>query len=438
MEGLGFLPWNQVIGEFPISGATGISCDGSVIVGYSTDSTGQFPTKAFRWTFVDGLTQLQNGDSVEYGDAEPSAISCDGTVIVGTRQSLSGGYSSFRWTQETGMVNLGLPAESHGFGPSAVSGDGSIVIGSRSGGFGFPPSGALIWDEVNGFCNLQDVLEAEYDLDLSGWTLFEATGISADGRTIVGTGWHPYGRPEGWIATLPLGSTNYGEVPRKPQVDPTGIEKTRFISFIPTQPCGVPTAIRVIMVSLHHVSPPYTGGASVPFSAFEGQVRWVGPPVTYFPTAGGTPFQTASLQCAPNYQDWSTVGLIHVHGSAIVPSSVYEVQSVAASCMGNEAGCSAVSAPLQIATTRWGDVEEPYNPPSSTVQPDVGDVSALVNKFRSAPGAPTKPRALLIGDDEFGNFTPATLAVDLGFGHISACLDAFRGKPYPHTIATCP
>ncbi len=229
--------------------------------------------------------------------------------------------------------------------------------------------------------------------------------------------------------------------PTTPMPDPAAnADKCRFISCSIVEPASegfAETAIRVRLVSLHHVIPPYTGGASVPFTSFEGQVRWVGPPVQYVEsTSTPTPFYASSLQCDPHYQDWSTVGLLHVTGSAIVPSSVYEVENVAGSCMGVEASCTAVSAPLSISTTRWGDVETPYNPPSATVQPDVGDIGALVNKFRSAPGAPIKARALIAGNDAFGNIT--TLNVDLGFGHIAACVDAFRGVPYPYTIAVCP
>jgi hypothetical protein len=225
---------------------------------------------------------------------------------------------------------------------------------------------------------------------------------------------------------------NYG--PLHP--DPNCIDKTRFISF--SVPGGASQmGLRVNLVSLHHVIPPYTGGPSVPFTSFEGQVRWVGPPAQYMEsTSNLTPFYAASLQCAPHYQDWSTVGLLHVAGSAIVPSSIYEVQSVAASCMGSEASCTAVSVPLRIATTRWGDVETPYNPPNPTAQPDVGDIAALVKKFQSGSGAPIKARSLLAGDDAFGNIT--TLGVDLNFGHIAACVDAFRGKPYPYTMQGCP
>jgi hypothetical protein len=224
--------------------------------------------------------------------------------------------------------------------------------------------------------------------------------------------------------------------PAAPQEEASWTKKTRFISFSPPGP-SANSAIRVTLMSLHHVSPPYIGGASIPFTAFEGQVRWVGPPAQYVESsANPVPFHAASLQCTPYYQDWSTIGLLHVTGSAITPSSEYEVENLAASCMGHETSCVAVSARLWGGTTRWGDVETPYNPPSTTTQPDLGDVGALVNKFRSAPDAPIKARALLAGDDAFGNIN--TINLDLGFGHIAACVDAFRGKPYPHTIAACP
>jgi hypothetical protein len=189
------------------------------------------------------------------------------------------------------------------------------------------------------------------------------------------------------------------------------------------------------------VVPPYTGGPSITFTSFEGQSRWVGPPTQYVESgASGIPFYASRLQCTPHYQDWSTVGLLHVTGSAIAPSSSYGVENLAASCQGSEASCAAVSAPLSIATTRWGDVRTPYNPPDGSVQPDISDVSALVDKFRNAPGAPIKARALLAGEpgNNFGEITHAVLNVDFGFSHISACVDAFRGVPYPYTMSACP
>ncbi len=235
--------------------------------------------------------------------------------------------------------------------------------------------------------------------------------------------------------------------PSAPAADPTGINKCRFISFSvpPTLVEGsVETALRVNLTTLHNVVPPYTGGPSIPFTAFEGQSVWVGPPATYVEsTSSGIPFQASFTQCTPDYRDWSTVGLLHVTGSAIVPSSIYQVESVAAICQTpfweNTPACMSgggyVSSPLEIRTTRWADLETPYNPPSTTTQPDVGDVAALVNKFRDAPGAPIKARAMINGSDAFGNIT--TLGVGLGFSQISACVNAFRGQAYPFTMGSC-
>ena len=224
--------------------------------------------------------------------------------------------------------------------------------------------------------------------------------------------------------------------PPAPAADPSGINKSRFISLVPGN-AGQCTAIRVTLSSLHHVVPPYTAGASVPFTAFEGQVRWAGPATQYVESvSSGVSFVASSLICTPYYQDWSTIGLLHVTGSVIVPSSVYQVAMLGAVCQGTESSCSAVSNSLQLQTNRWGDVVAAFQLPTPpATQPDFGDIGALVNKFKSAIGAPIKARAMLAGGNSTGliNITP-----DVGFTHISACVDAFRGLAYPYTVADCP
>lgn len=209
----------------------------------------------------------------------------------------------------------------------------------------------------------------------------------------------------------------------------TDFEKCRTISIIPGNG-GRQMGLRVKLVSLHHVIPPYTGGPSVPFTSFEGQFRWVGAPRPYIESSGNpTVFYASLLQCDPYYRDWGTIGVVHVYGSEIVPSSTYDVQAIPEDCSANDE--ANFTGTLQVLTTRWGDLEIPFSPPSPNGQPDLGDVSALVNKFKGAPGAPIKARAVLAGSvPDFG--------VDLGFDHIAACVDAFKGKPYPNTIAACP
>ena len=56
--------------------------------------------------------------------------------------------------------------------------------------------------------NLKTVLVNDFGLDLSEWaTLTRATGISADGLTVVGYGNHIGLGSDGWIAVLPEPST---------------------------------------------------------------------------------------------------------------------------------------------------------------------------------------------------------------------------------------
>jgi len=50
---------------------------------------------------------------------------------------------------------------------------------------------------------LQEVFANVYGLDLRGWRLEQATGISEDGSVIVGFGINPSGNTEAWIAVIP-------------------------------------------------------------------------------------------------------------------------------------------------------------------------------------------------------------------------------------------
>lgn len=227
----------------------------------------------------------------------------------------------------------------------------------------------------------------------------------------------------------------------------TGIgncDKVRFLSFTPPTDSIGQTALRIKLVSLHHVNPPYAGGTTIPFTAFEAQSVYVGPPASYDEsTAVQTPLKSAATQCQPHYQDWSTVGLVHVRGSAIVPSSTYQVEYLAPACMGVEgspacqSGGANVSVAATMKTARWGDVETPFNPPSSTNQPDLADVGSMLNKFRSAAGAPIKPRVIIQSNDQFGNISGAAMSADFSFTHIASCVDAFRGQHYPAKMGKC-
>jgi len=178
MVGLGDFAGGELI-----SSASDVSGDGSVVVGYSMSTHGKEP---FRWTLDDGMTRLSGVPGSLFGTA--LATSGDGSVVVGYSQSNPYGageeewVEAFRWTLEDGIKLLGHIDGSVRSVATDVSGDGSIVVGNDNGR-------PIIWDEVHGMRLLQDVLTSEYGLDLTGYSLREALGISADGRTIVGSAW---------------------------------------------------------------------------------------------------------------------------------------------------------------------------------------------------------------------------------------------------------
>jgi probable HAF family extracellular repeat protein len=190
--GLGDLP-GGTFGSF----ANGVSADGSVVVGSSFTDAGN---EAFRWTQASAMVGL--GD-LAGGAFESLAIdvSANGDVVVG-RGTSEAGSEAFRWTQGSGMLGLGdLPGGAFFSFADEVSADGAVVVG-----FGTTDAGseAFIWDAAHGMRNLRDVLVNQHGLgnSLVGWTLYSATGVSADGQVIVGTGRNPDGFTEAWRARL--------------------------------------------------------------------------------------------------------------------------------------------------------------------------------------------------------------------------------------------
>jgi probable HAF family extracellular repeat protein len=194
MVGMGDLPG----GSF-YSRANGVSADGSVIVG---EGTTEFGTQAYRWTTADGMVALGNQPGGDFFSSA-SAVSSDGLVVVGRSWSGFPSAEAFRWTSADGMVGLGILPGGDSSSATAVSSDGSVVVGNSYTAWGFPRiNEAFIWDQVNGMRRLEDVLVAG-GADLTGWSeLTAATGISADGRTIVGYGNHNDDQ-EAFIAVIP-------------------------------------------------------------------------------------------------------------------------------------------------------------------------------------------------------------------------------------------
>jgi uncharacterized membrane protein len=190
MRGLGDLPG----GTFR-SQALGVNGDGSVVVGSATPASGfRMP---FRWTTAGGMQQLPGFLAVS-GEAQDTTP--DGSVVVG--QSLSHPFgNAFIWREETGPVFLGhMNGAASGTHLLSVSADG----GTRVGYAARPDNSlfAIIWTPQTGLVPLQQYLTETIGLDLTGWTLRIANGVSDDASTIVGSAYNPQGHIEGFVAVV--------------------------------------------------------------------------------------------------------------------------------------------------------------------------------------------------------------------------------------------
>lgn len=184
-EGLGALP-NRTH-----SRAIDISHDGSVVIGQS------YTLPA--WNDEDGFILTSDGNMQSMSSLTGGkycmvlAVSPDGSVIAGTTNSLST-YPAFFWTEDKGFVTIGHLPGKNTTHPNDMTPYGKVIVG---GSYSGPEnSEAFIWDSINGMRNLKTVLQTVYGLDLTGWTLKNATGISPDGKVIVGQGKNPSGNQE--------------------------------------------------------------------------------------------------------------------------------------------------------------------------------------------------------------------------------------------------
>lgn len=227
-QDLGFLPSGS------LSIANSVSANGSIVVGSATDAT---TFHSFRWTAATGIQALPNAAGFDYS-LGASGISADGSVIVGTngnkggaanidhayRYTDAGGYQdlgvqpgftrsvarvvsgdgqtvigfsqlfpppsgsgavigAFRWTAATGLVPLFLDDETYSVA-DAVTFDGSRIVGTSTGSAG---PRAVMWASTLGSVDLNTYLPT-LGVNLTGWNLTDTTGISSDGSVISGVG----------------------------------------------------------------------------------------------------------------------------------------------------------------------------------------------------------------------------------------------------------
>ncbi|HYO93198.1 MAG TPA: hypothetical protein VER33_01750, partial [Polyangiaceae bacterium] len=215
MTSLGLLEFGSV------SHATAVSGDGTVIVGYGDNDS---EPKALRWqngaigtiSSVDSFEAHavsgdgtviagHGGGAVRYTagvatwldspaaitSVKVSGLSANGRVIVGWGQR-GAVQNALRWTDGV-PENLGVAATDST--ALATNRDGSIIVGTLR-------SEAMLWDAAGGMRPLSTVLTG-LGVELAGFSaLASATGVSANGKVVVGFG-RRGARTEAWIARLP-------------------------------------------------------------------------------------------------------------------------------------------------------------------------------------------------------------------------------------------
>lgn len=149
-----------------------------------------------------------------------NSVSADGSMVVGVDYSNFPG-EGFVWSAGGGLNPLGLLPGASSFDTSQaydVSVLGGVVVGFASS----PGEGnvAIVWDEAHGMRRVDELLSS-LGVELTGWRLTEATGISDNGQVIVGRGYNPSGYGEAWMAIVPppANPTDPGDVNQDGRVD---------------------------------------------------------------------------------------------------------------------------------------------------------------------------------------------------------------------------
>ncbi|HEY4074365.1 MAG TPA: autotransporter domain-containing protein [Herbaspirillum sp.] len=143
--------------------ALGISADGKVVVGTAVNSTASIV--AFRWTQESGMQDL----GVAGGSA--NGVNADGSVVVG-EFTVGANVKAFRWVGGvvTDLGTLGGASAA----ANAVNADGSVVVGgSNNGTF----DRAFRWSAGTGVMS---------DLGTLGGNTSEAYAVSDDGTVVAG------------------------------------------------------------------------------------------------------------------------------------------------------------------------------------------------------------------------------------------------------------
>lgn len=206
----------ELPGKIEFGQASGATADGSTIVGYlNLDHV----RTAYMWKDGHGSAlPLHDG----WKEAAADSISADGAVVTG---DCSPKHTAVAWRagQPEELPNLVQFERAAGVSEAGtvIVGTSGMVVHTFTGGKEqvVHQDSAVIWTQAEGIRKVEAVLVAA-GVDLGGWKLRSATGVSADGSVICGTGTNPDGKTEAWVADL-----KGGTLPPKPPETKSGRRK---------------------------------------------------------------------------------------------------------------------------------------------------------------------------------------------------------------------
>jgi len=182
--------------------AFGISHDGTFATGSSIRPSGSLTAVLWR---VGGNPDASS--PLGWTGTTAMATSGNGRVVVGIALDPVNAGRMFRWDRGRGAVELlpDLVAYTSGTRQLAISDDGSVIAlaGISNSSPSHPFVAAVVWTAAAGFRNLDDLLNGAGET--THWFLGAGgIAVSRDGRTIAGTGVNlEDAHAEGWVATLP-------------------------------------------------------------------------------------------------------------------------------------------------------------------------------------------------------------------------------------------
>ena len=206
------------LGQFQGSStkAQAVSGDGQIMGGWAqTDNR-----SSCIWDSEGNITllgSLQEGS--DYGEVQ--FINGDGSVIAGFCAGSAGNnVEGYIWSQDSGMVGLGVPDNSAATNVSRVFdvSENLVAVGEYLNESPIFYKACIYTAEVGQFVNLRSYL---LDLGMSQieqWDLVKAHCISDDGNTIAGYGRDPANNCTSWVIRIVV-EENYGDVNGDGEID---------------------------------------------------------------------------------------------------------------------------------------------------------------------------------------------------------------------------